>query len=1064
MKHIGQIVVSVLLIFCSLIFVVYEQCNCTKVDAAQATVDSTDTQLPGNDIQLLGNVSNPNGTTYVKGAFARNVWTMQEFDGKIYVGHGNASNNVSPANAGPIPVIAVDPSTNRLKTEYTINGEEIWRYCIIGEKLYLPDIDPKESWSMGNLYIKEPSSEWIKKRTVTGAIHAYDVVEYHNRLWIGMSSEASGNLRYSEDGGDTWQLGTTTTQSSGTRIRALIVSGGSLYPITQAIYSAGRLSIYGGKITSEGQNLNLPTSITNTTLSSNSMTGRELINGTGYNIRDRFDFKGSTVFSMQSRTDTTTSAIGPGGVYHTASFPSNIARLNLPDSNANAISTFTKDGAVYVLAYIENSATSFTNIVYKTTDLSTVTEVLRFDYGSFALSFEKLTGQDEYFFGIGTKAVTPSSLAGNILRISLDGQTIIPSNNNADLAFLHRSASHANPLTGVSESLNHETSQFVPAFRSDVTEYSLTVPYRFNRITLTRSVAAVGATATTASSVNLNVGVTPVSITVTAADGITKKTYTVNVVRNNPITTVTLSALAVANTSGSTTYALSPSYSSGTTLYNATVPSNVTAVNINARASSSTITPVSSPDIAMTSTYDSATGYVNATGQVTSLVAGVPRPIMIVVTAESGAIRTYTVVITRQGATPTAVLSVVTSSLPTAKRGSSYNTRVTAFGGTDPYTWSATGLPAGLSIAKTTGIISGTPTAVSGIYNVVVAATDSSSASASKTLALVIDNPINTLFIATASLPSGATETGYSTTMTTNGGTAPYIWNATGLPSGLTIGTGTGIISGTPTVAGVFNVELSVQDGITATASRTLPLTIIDSTLVDAQAPNIITQPFGTTVTAGNPAMLLIIASVTDGGTLTYQWYSNLTNSTTGATLISGATNATYNAPTSAVSTCYYYVVITNTNNGVNGQKVVAVTSSIVAIMVSASAAEAIDVPIVISKTRNKITVAASTALANGQVIEYAISKNNNIVPTIGWQTELTFFDLDADTEYYIFARAKANDQFGASVAVVTEAIKTMPVTYGPPFWVILVVGGAVAALLLFIILRFSFPTKKAVP
>lgn len=1058
MKYAGQMVALGFLVFCSLIFVGYYQNNYAKVSVAQAIVNSADAQH--NDIQLLGNVSNPNGTSYVKGAFARNVWTMQEFDGKIYVGHGNASNNVSPANAGPIAVIAIDPFTNRLKTEYTINGEEIWRYCVVGDKLYLPDIDPKESWSMGNLYIKESTSDWVKKRTITGSIHAYDVVDYHNRLWIGMSSEASGNLRYSEDGGDTWQLGTTTTQSSGTRIRALIASGGSLYPITQAIYSAGRLSIYGGKITSEGQNLNLPTSVTNTTLSSNSMTGRELINGTGYNIRDRFDFKGSIVFSMQSRTDTTTSAIGPGGVYYTASFPNNIAKLNLPDSNANAISAFTKDGAVYVLAYIENSATSFTNIVYKTTDFSTVTEVLRFDYGSFALSFEKLTGQDEFFFGIGTKAVSPSVLAGNILRISLSGQTILPPNNNADLAFLHRSASHANPLTGVSESLSSETNQFVPAFRSDITEYSLTVPYRFNRISLTRSVAAVGATATAATNVNLNVGVTPVFVTVTAPDGVTKKTYTVNVTRNNPGTTTTLSTLSVTNTSGNTTYALSPGYTSGTTLYNVTVPSNISTVNVNARSSSSTITPVSSPDITMTSAYDSATGYVNATGQVTSLVEGVPKPIRVVVTAESGAARSYTVILTRQGTTPSTALSVAINSLPSVKRGNSYSTRLTAIGGTEPYTWTATGLPAGLSIAKATGVISGTPTAATGIYDVVATVTDNTKATSSKTLTLSIDDSINTLFISTESLPTGATEIGYNTTVTSNGGTSPYIWSATGLPSGLTIGTGTGIISGVPAVAGVFNIELSVQDGIAAAANRTLSLTIADSTIIDAQMPNITTQPLEANVTLGDTVMLSVVASVTDGGLLTYQWYRNTTSSTSGATLISGATNVEFSASTGTAGTHYYFVVITNTNNGVNGQKVMTITSSIVAITISAGIVETIDIPVIISKTHNRITVAAAAALANGQVIEYAISKNK-IVPTTGWQTNLTFSGLDSDTEYYIFARAKANDQFNAGEPVITEAVKTMPVVNGPPFWVVLVVTCCAAALLLFVILWFSFHKKK---
>lgn len=66
-----------------------------------------------------------------------------------------------------------------------------------------------------------------------------------------------------------------------------------------------------------------------------------------------------------------------------------------------------------------------------------------------------------------------------------------------------------------------------------------------------------------------------------------------------------------------------------------------------------------------------------------------------------------------QTSTPSSTLSVTTSSLPNGVIGQAYSAAAIASGGTPPYTWSVSNgtLPASLSLAATTGTLSGTPSA-----------------------------------------------------------------------------------------------------------------------------------------------------------------------------------------------------------------------------------------------------------------------------------------------------------------------------------------------------------------
>ena len=164
------------------------------------------------------------------------------------------------------------------------------------------------------------------------------------------------------------------------------------------------------------------------------------------------------------------------------------------------------------------------------------------------------------------------------------------------------------------------------------------------------------------------------------------------------------------------------------------------------------------------------------------------------------------------------------ATLPIATAGDTYSQQLSASGGSGTgYRFSATGLPDGMTL-NTTGLLSGAPTSDAGSpFDVIVTVSDSDADSSEQTYSLVVDPAIT---MSPTTLPVLTVGDSFSQQLTASGGSGTgYSFAATGVPAGLTLST-SGLLSGTPTDADSFTMDVTVTDSISATGDLSYAITV----------------------------------------------------------------------------------------------------------------------------------------------------------------------------------------------------------------------------------------------
>ena len=164
-------------------------------------------------------------------------------------------------------------------------------------------------------------------------------------------------------------------------------------------------------------------------------------------------------------------------------------------------------------------------------------------------------------------------------------------------------------------------------------------------------------------------------------------------------------------------------------------------------------------------------------------------------------------------------ITLLPASLPNGIAGGAYSVTIRATGGISPYTYQiySGSLPPGLTLGGN-GVLSGIPTTI-GSYTFKISSTDKWGCVGISPQYTVNICPVIT--ITPDALPSATVSYQYSQTLTAYDGTPPYTFTITSgsLPSGITLSPD-GLLSGTPSSYGTFNIIVTATDANGCTGNR----------------------------------------------------------------------------------------------------------------------------------------------------------------------------------------------------------------------------------------------------
>jgi hypothetical protein len=271
------------------------------------------------------------------------------------------------------------------------------------------------------------------------------------------------------------------------------------------------------------------------------------------------------------------------------------------------------------------------------------------------------------------------------------------------------------------------------------------------------------------------------------------------------------------------------------------------------------------------------------------------------------------------GCSSTSSLRITGAVSPNGTVGAPYTSaQLTATGGSGTYTWTASGLPPGITISganTSTLTVAGTPT-TAGSYTASINVTDSRGGSVTYTGGITVSASAALTINGTLPL-SGSVGNAYTGTLTATGGSGSYTWNIEGLPAGLTATNTTSAtvtVSGTPTTSETYQVTIALTDSANNTVNSSETIKISSPAVLSISGALVSTATIGSaysgslTASGGSTPYAWTVAGLPDG--VTAANFSSATVSIAGTPTTAGTYDVSAVVTDAKSATALYTVTI----------------------------------------------------------------------------------------------------------------------------------------------------------